>query len=48
MTKLLNIQMHNVVNGIKKGVPVTLGFTLETDGAPPPRGITPPIPGLYG
>jgi hypothetical protein len=38
MTKLLNIQMHNVVNGIKKGVPVTLGFTLETDGAPPPVG----------
>jgi len=38
MTKLLNIKMDNFVNGIKKGVPQTLGFILETDGAPPPVG----------
>lgn len=38
MTKLLNIKMDNFVNGIKKGAPATFGFTLETDGAPPPVG----------
>ncbi|RON10412.1 hypothetical protein BK659_06620 [Pseudomonas brassicacearum] len=38
MTKLIDIRMDNFINGIKKGVPVTLGFTLETDGAPPPVG----------
>jgi hypothetical protein len=38
MTKLLNIKMDNFINGVQKGVPVTLGFTLETDGAPPPVG----------
>ncbi|MGE8067415.1 hypothetical protein [Pseudomonas sp. NPDC089569] len=30
--------MDNFVNGIRKGVPMTFGFTLETDGAPPPVG----------
>jgi hypothetical protein len=38
MTKLIDIRMDNYINHIKKGVPVTLGFTLETDGAPPPVG----------
>jgi hypothetical protein len=38
MTKLLNINMDKFVNEIEKGVPVTFGFTLETDGAPPPVG----------
>lgn len=38
MAKLLNINMHNAINGIRKNVPMTLGFTLETDGAPPPVG----------
>jgi hypothetical protein len=38
MTKLLSIKMDNFVSGIQRGVPVTLGFTLETDGAPPPVG----------
>lgn len=38
MTKLLNLKMDNFINGVQKGVPVTLGFTLETDGAPPPVG----------
>jgi hypothetical protein len=38
MTRLVDIRMDNFVNYIKKGVPVTLGFTLETDGAPPPVG----------
>lgn len=38
MTKLLSIKMDNFISGLQRGVPVTLGFTLETDGAPPPVG----------
>lgn len=38
MTKIVDIKMDNYVNEISKGVPVTLGFTLETDGTPPPVG----------
>lgn len=38
MTTLLNIKMDNFINWVPKGVPVTLGFTLETDGEPPPVG----------
>jgi len=45
MSKLLNIKMDNFVNGTQKGVPVTLGFTLETDGTPPPAGSHPSRPG---
>lgn len=38
MTRLISIRMDEFVSKIKKGEPVTLGFTLQTDGTPPPVG----------
>ncbi|MEO6679657.1 MAG: hypothetical protein ABIO21_20120 [Pseudomonas sp.] len=38
MAKLLDIRMDEFVSHIKEGVPVTLGFSLMTDGTPPPIG----------
>lgn len=38
MAKLLDIRMDEFVSHIKEGVPVTLGFSLMTDGTPPPVG----------
>lgn len=38
MTKLIDIRMDSFISSIVSGVPFTLGFTLETDGAPPPVG----------
>ena len=49
MARIIDIRMDNLVNGIKKGVPVTFNFTLNSDGAPPAPGSRlqfRPVPGV--